>query len=232
MEINGILIGFGILILVIVLVIVFRKTLKLTIIRMAYGHYSYEFFRAYKDYFVRSPFQYCFRDDFITHLLFILSKKEEIPSFKSAKEIFFEDTPYFMKYKDFLEKKGDPCCFNAFIFDHRDFEIKALGYQETIAGSKAIVVFYFMNNSFFMGEYIFKNPKTNIKANLINYFLEAKELPADNFYIENTKNRIIHYQNTGFTVDIKYLNKENQEIIDNLKEYYDIIKGKKLMVKL
>jgi hypothetical protein len=58
-----------------------------------------------------------------------------------------------------------------------------------------------------------------------------KEPKEDNFYIENTKNRIIHFQNTGFTVEIKYLNRENKEIIDNLNGYYQIITGKKLIMQ-
>jgi hypothetical protein len=45
---------------------------------------------------VRSPFQYCFRDDFVAHLLYVLSKQEELPSYKSRQEIYFEKTPYFI----------------------------------------------------------------------------------------------------------------------------------------
>ena len=231
MDLKGLLIGLGITIFVIIMAYRFRKAITLVIIRMVYGHYSYEFHSTYKRFFIRSPFQYCFRDDFIAHLLFVLSKKENIPSFKSMKSIHFENTPYFINYKDFLKQRGAPYCFNAFVFDQPSFEIKAVGYQETIAGSKAILVFYFMNDSFFMGEYIFKNPKTNVKASLVEYFLNRQELSDDNFYIENTKNRIIHYQNNGFTVDIKYLNRENQDIIDNLKDYYDFIKGKKIVME-
>jgi len=225
------LLGLGILFLMLILAYRFRKVMYLILIRMAYGHYSYEFLHTYKKYFIRSPFQYCFRDDFITHLLLILSKKKDIPSFKSSKEISFENTPYFIRYKDFLKEKGNPYCFNAFVFYQLDFEIKAVGYQTTIAGSKAIILFYFMNDSFFMGEYIFKNPKTNIKASLIDHFLNIHELSEDNFYIENSKNRIIHFQNTGFTVDIKYLNKEDKVIIDNLKGYCNYVTGKKTVMQ-
>ncbi len=39
-----------------------------------------------------------------------------------------------------------------------------------------------------MGEYIFKNPKTNIKANLVGHFLGREDISEDNFYIENTRN--------------------------------------------
>jgi hypothetical protein len=231
MEIRGLLILAGSVILVMILAYVFRKTIKLSALRMIYGPYSYEFVSTYKKYFVRSPFQYCFRDEFISHLLYVLSKKEELPTFKSLKDIYFENTPYFIDFKEFLKMKGTPYCFNAFEFQRLDFEIKAAGYQATISGSKAITVFYFMNDSFFMGEYIFKNPKTDIKASLLEHFLNKRELPEDNFYIENTKNRIIHYQNTGFSVDIKYLNREDSDIIDNLKGYYNFLSGKKIVME-
>ena len=213
----------------IILAVFFRKPIFLALIRMIYGQFSYEFVHIYKRYFVRSPHQYCFRDEFISHLLFVVSRKEEIPSFKSGEEIYFENTPYFIDYKDFLKKKGSPYCFNVFAFHQPDFIIKALGYQAMVAGSKAILVFYFMNDSFFMGEYIFRNPKIDIKASLTDHFLQKKEISGDNFYIENTKNRIIHYQDTGFTIDIKYLNMENQVIVENLKLYYTKVTGKSLV---
>jgi hypothetical protein len=199
------------------------------LVRVIYGQFSYEFNHLYKKYFIRSPHQYCFRDEFITHLLFVLSKKDGIPSYKSVKDIYFENTPYFINYKDFLKKKGKPYCFNAFAFNEPDFIIKAVGYQAIIAGSKAILVFYFMND-YFMGEYIFKNPKNDVKASLTDHFLEMKEFSADNFYIENTKKRIIHYQDNGFTIDIKYLTKENQAFIETLNKYYTKVTGKILQV--
>jgi len=161
----------------------------------------------------------------------VLAKNDEIPAYKSGKEIFFEETPYFTEYKEFLKKNGTPFCFNAFEFQHLDFDIKALGYQSNIAGSKSINVFYFMNDLFFMGEYIFKNPRTDVKKNLVEHFLGHNDLASDNFYIENTKDRIIHYNDNGFTVDIKYLSKEDETIINNLHGYYSFITGKKLVME-
>ena len=222
---------FVIIIFVLFLIYRFRKIIVLSVIRLVYGQYSYEFLNTYKKFFVRSPFHYCFRDDFITHLLFAMSKNEEIPSYKSKEEIEFENTPYFIHYKDFLKKKGSPYCFNAFVIDKLHFEIKSLGYQSTITGSKAVTLFYFINDSFFMGEYIFKNPKTDVKAVLINDFLNIPGISDDNFYIENANNLIIHFQNTGFIVDVKYLNIGDNAIIDSLKGYYNYITGKKPVMK-
>lgn len=227
----GIIITLGIIIGLLLLAVFFRKTIALGAARTIYGRFSFEFYHLYKKYYVRSPYQYCFRDEFISHLLFVISKKNELPSYKSIKDIYFENTPYFISYKEFLKKKGKPYCFNAFAFNEPDFLIKALGYHANISGSKAVLVFYFMNDSFFMGEYIFKNPKNDIKASLMAHFVGVNQISADNFYIENSKDRIIHFQDTGFTVDIKYLTRENQAIIDTLNQYCVKVTGKKSKVK-
>ncbi len=121
MDLKGILILSGILVLLIILAYRFKKSINLALIRVIYGQYSSEFFLTFKKFYVRSPFQYCFRDDFIAHLLLMLFKKEGIPSYKSSREIYFESTPYFINYKEFLKKKGNPYCFNAFLFNHSGF---------------------------------------------------------------------------------------------------------------
>lgn len=228
----GILITLGLIVLLITLAAIFRKIIALTTVRILFGKFSFEFYHLYKKYYVKSPHQYCFRDEFISHLLFVISKKNELPSFQSMKDIFFENTPYFINYKELLKNKGVPYCFNAFAFSEPDFVIKALGYQTIISGSKAVLIFYFMNDSFFMGEYIFKNPKNNVKASFMAHFIGEGDITADNFYIENSKDRIIHYQNTGFTIDIKYLTMENQVINDILNQYYTKVTGKKSKVNV
>lgn len=231
MNLETLLILTGGGVLLAILAYRFRRPFQLSMIRMIYGSYSLEFFQTYKRYFIRSPFQYCFRDEFITHLMFVLEKHDSVPCFKSIKEIYFEDTPYFIPYKEFLKKKGDPYCFNAFSFKNPNFVIKALGYQDIIVGSKATIVFYFMNDIFFMGEYIFKNPRTDVKESLVHHFLGEKPLEEDNFYIENTRRRSVHFQDTGFTIDIKYITEENKSITDILKEYLQNVKGKTLVVE-
>lgn len=228
MLIENLLIWLGAVVLLIILAYRFRKTLKLALVGGVYGKYSYEYLSTYKRFYIKSPFQYCIKDDFIAHIIYMLAKKENVPTFKSQHEIHFEKTPYFTRYRDFLKERGNPYCFNAFHFNQVGFEIKALGYKSTIAGSKAVLIFYFLNDSFFMGEYIFKKPKTDIKANIAGLFLETNDLEEDNFYIENTKNRIIHFHNSGFTVDVKFLNREDEAVINKLTEYYNLVTGKKL----
>lgn len=231
MDSETLLILTGGVILFAIIAYRFRKPVRLTFVKLIHGTYSLEFYQLFKKYYIRSPFQYCFRDEFITHLLFVLKKNNAIPSFKSSKEIYFEKIPYFTHYKDFLKQKGAPYCFNAFSFKNPDLVIKALGYQDVISGSKATIVFYFMNDVFFMGEYIFKKPRTNIKESLINHFLGDTQIDADNFYIENTKQRTVHFQDTGFTVDIKYITEEDVNISQQLKSYLSQVRAKTLNVE-
>jgi hypothetical protein len=217
----------AVIILILIVGFLFRKRMKLLIVRMIYGPFSYEYLDIHKRFFIKSPYHYCFRDEFLTHLLNILFQKDGIPEYQSDHNISFDDISQSMSYKKFIQLKGDPYCFNAFKSDQPGFEIKALGYRSLVGGSKAIKVYYFMNDSFFMGEYYFKNPKTDIKAGISKIFLNNVGPAEDSFYIRNSKDRIILYKGSGNKVDIKYLNLESQAIISNLKNYYDLKTGRK-----
>lgn len=223
-----IVLAFGLL--TIILVFRFRKTIILTGIRLIYGKYSYEFMASYKRFYIRSPFNYCFRDEFIAHVLFILDKKEEIPVYKTLNEIQFENQPFFSSYKEFMTKMGQPFCFNAFTFNEPYFEIKVLGYQELIQGKKVIAAYYFIDDIFFMGEYIFRETADEIREKCISPYIDTSKIKLDNFYIENTHERIIHYQNTGFNIDIKFLSREDEKILGTLKEYHDAMTSRQLII--
>jgi hypothetical protein len=153
-----------------ILIYRYSKFLLLIIIKMIYGKYSYMYMTTYKIAFIKSPFQYCFRDEFFSHVLFILDKKEEVPKFKTHFPINFENQPFFTSYKKFLKEKGKPYCLNAFSFVDPHFEIKVLGYQDKAASKKSITAYYFFNDMFFMGEYIFKETSKEIKNIWISNF--------------------------------------------------------------
>lgn len=203
-----------------------RKRIGLMMVRMIYGKFSYEYLSFFKRIVNRSPFQYCFRDEFISHVLFVLDLREEIPRYRTAAPVNFEDIPFYSSYNDFLNERGEPYCFNAFSFDDPHFIVKVLGYKENISGKKGIAAFYFINDLFFMGEYIFKDISEDIKKKCLRQFVDTDTLSGDNFYIENTHERIIHYQDTGFSIDIKYLSREDKEVIAVLKEYHDKMTSK------
>jgi hypothetical protein len=220
--------------LIVLLFFIFRcrKILGLNVVKWLYGKYSYEFLVTYKKLFVRSPFQYCFRDEFLSHVLFVLDKRADVPLHKTHSEIMFEGQPFLIPYKEFLKKKGKPYCFNAFSFDHPHFIIKVLGYLENVSDQKVIAAYYFFDDIFFMGEYIFKKPSDEVKEKYIQPYYDLNSLQGDNFYIENTRKRIIHYQNNGISIDVKYLTREDNRILHTLKEYHDHMTKRELVVEV
>jgi hypothetical protein len=209
----------------------FRKYFGLLLIRMMYGRYSYEYMATFKKLFIRSPFQYCFRDEFIAHMLFILDIKDDVPVYKTTGEISFENLPFFTDYREFMKMKGEPRCFHAFSFHNPEFIVKVVGYQELVGAQKATAVYYFIDDLFFMGEYIFKKENGNAKEHCIGRYVDLSKVGEDNFYILNTQDRILHYQDTGFTVEIKYLSREDKQILSILKAYHDHMTLKKLNVE-
>ncbi len=228
---ENLLIAAAILILLLIIILSYRRGIILIITRLIYGKYSYNFLHTFKRYFIRSPFQYCFRDEFVAHVLFILDKRLDLPSFKSEQNIDFENVMFFTPFRELLKIKGEPYCFNAFAFQNPDFIIKSVGYHQNISGNKVIAVFYFMDDLFFMGEYIFKKSRPIVKEAITRRYLNGAMHETDNFYIENTRDRIIHYHDTGFTIDVKFLSRENKEIISRLKNYHDTILVRKLVLE-
>lgn len=224
------LIMTGFILLLVILAIRYRKLLVLKIVKLSYGKYSYEYLTYFKRIFIRSPYQYCFRDEFISHVLFILDKRNELPVYKSFHDIIFEDQTFFTNYNDFIKHKGAPYCFNAFAFEDPHFVVKVVGYQEMISNKKGIAAYYFIDDLFFMGEYILKETSDETKETIMKPYLDPMAT-EDNFYVENTHDRIIHFQNTGFTIEIKFLTREDKKIIDTLKRYHDQMTTKTLTVE-
>jgi hypothetical protein len=106
-----------------------------------------------------------------------------------------------------------------------------LGYKEVVFNERAIAAYYFIDNVFFMGEYIFKDTSEEIGEKCIRPYLENGTELEDNFYVENTHDRIIHFQNNGFNIDIKYLTREDDNIIGVLKEYHDTMTSRTLNIE-
>ncbi len=230
MNSESLLILASIALVIIFSLIRFRKMVRIHLIRLIYGKYSLEYDKHFKRIFIRSPFQHCFREEFIQRVYFILDQKGKTTRYKSEAEITFENLPFKADFKKFITERGEPDCYNIFSFQKPSFIIKAAGYHQEVSGVKALVVYYFMDDSFFMGEYTFRNSFPKVKNTFIKHFFPLNGIQVDNFYVENDS-KIIHFKDSGFSIDIRYLDKEDTHVIHNLKSYYDQIKKKKLILE-
>ena len=218
------------LLIILIVSIRYRKIFILKYLKIFKGKYSYEYLARYKHYFIRSPYQYCFREEFIQHLRIILNKDKVYPTHHSEKDILFEDMPYSTGIKPFMRQRSRPDCVNTFKYADPGFVIKALGYQEEKFGEKVTAVYYFMNDIFFMGEYIFKHSSSKLREKILEDYMSMAPGIQDQFYIHNSRERIIHFHDNGFAINIKYISREDPVVMENLQNYFNGISNWKIVI--
>ncbi|MFP4470161.1 MAG: hypothetical protein ACLFPE_05735 [Bacteroidales bacterium] len=221
MNINFLIVIVGIIFLV-VLGIWLYPLIKILSIRLVFGKYSARYISVYKMVTGKSPFAYCIKDDFLNHIAAFYQKINSIDSYDTKSAIGFADTPFGTKFKMVLRKNGRPLCVNA----HRlgFFDIKVLGYRETLFNSNTRKHFFFLNNRFFMGEYLFKESGPEKIAELARIlhkkYLEGIQAKSDNFLIRGANQTYIRFEHSGFYLCVKYLDRSDGEIAGLLDQFW------------
>ncbi|MEZ5199505.1 MAG: hypothetical protein R2764_24910 [Bacteroidales bacterium] len=212
MEVSTI-VFLGILLLLIILILVFRKPINLLIIRIRFGKFSYQFVKKFKKYANKSPYPYCFKDDIMPYLRLIVSKREVAEQFISEKEIHFENLDRSLTIDELIKKQGEPTCYN--VFRIKNAELRAYGYTIHKFETNLKCVFFFLNGLFFMAEYLvdsIKEVDLNLVATSIFEQTEIKQTaPITNFVIDCKNNTSILFYENGFSLLIRYLDNNNQD---------------------
>lgn len=224
--------NYLILIFVIILIIfiIIRKlpSLWLLLIKLFYTKYSYRYLNLYKRYTNKNPYSYCIKNEFIYHILMFLDRDKDSVSYKTSKVIKFGDIPYLTTFAEIKKLKGNPVCFNA--YKHNFIDVKIIGYKEIMYDIEIKAFYYFIDNIFFMGEYVFKEIShevvKDIAALIHKDYLDNSEdiVDTDNFYIEDNNDSIIHFGDTGFALIIKYINLADTRINNKIDKVYDEIR--------
>ena len=214
----------AILLVLIFILIRFYPVFHILLSKLFFGKFSTEYINTYKKYTNRSPFSYCMRDDFINHITGFFKIEKDCVIFNSDSEIKFGESDFFSDQKKILIEKGKPFCVNVTNLDI--FNIKVFGYRDELFSSEMKLLYFFMNNKFFMGEYSLKNTK-NINIEEISRILIKKyncdkmdKIP-EKFIIQGKNKVKILVENTGFRLAIRYLNTGNQKINELLDEFWN-----------
>lgn len=198
------------------------KRLVLMMVKLFYSKYSYKYLRVYKGFYYTSPFGYCIRDDISQHLLPFVGPEKDLPVFKTKKHITFGNWDFYSKMSKIRKKQGKPICFNAFKLGKTHFRI--LGYRDMLANIPTRVLYFGLDNHFFMGEYVFKkiaeNQKKFILESLEKKYLGEKVGTDKMFYIQESENRKIHFRDTGFSLIITYIDLAEQQTRESLNNVY------------
>lgn len=211
-------------VVIIIFLIRFLPNLGLFFTMLKHGKRSSKYIKKFKKRFNVSPFPYCMKEDIIFKFLMFYNNDKKAGKYDTGKNIQFGETSFFSEYSEFIKGKKNPICFNAEMMGESQ-EVKALGYTKQVFNTSLKALFYFLDDTFFMGEYILKDlepDKKNTIQKILKDNYELDETPTGSrFYISNTLNRKIYYFDNGFSVSIKYISLENEKINKVLFEYYD-----------
>jgi hypothetical protein len=86
---------------------------------------------------------------------------------------------------------------------------KVVGYNDTFEEIKMKSLYYFIGETFFMGELIFSETRRIDPEKVISLiskkYLKGQKVSADSFYITDPKGHKIHFHDNGFYCAVKYL---------------------------
>lgn len=209
----------GVLVLFATLVFIFRKQIRLYLIRMKHGKYSYQFVKQFKKYANKSPFPYCFKDDILPYLRLSISKRDNAEWLKSDHDILFENIPFHTPLQTIINYYGEPDCFN--VFTIKGMELKVFGFSRNLFGNRVIVAFFIVGNNLIMGEYIIDDiGGINLEEIAGNIVKTAKAESANkslHFIVEGKNNSTILFYENGFSLLIRYFHR-NDEILRKMIE--------------
>lgn len=224
MPTHIIYIAVAILVVILIIAVTWPR-LKLFFTRFFRGKYSLAYISLYKKYYMKSPHAKCIKDEFIFRIFSFFEKSKDTKRFKTNKTIQFGETPFLVRYNDLIKTFGKPHCFNIYLIQPSDNKLKIIGKKEQKYNTDLKALYYFIDNTFFMGEYVFKEI-AHETINKISNLLQKKYLDdiltegTDDFYIEDKDNTIIYFSYTGFSLNLRYYCRKDTQINNIVEKYF------------
>jgi len=217
-----ILIPAGIAIILFIIIIRIYPLIHIQFSKIIFGKFSSRYIATCKHYTGQSPYAYCIKDDFINHIAGFYKKSKQQQRFDSSKEIIFLDTGFGANFQTIRKAHNKPFCINSNRLEL--FDLKVLGYRDTMFTSEVKKYFYFVDNRFFMGQLTFKNPDAEGIQKLVGVimkkYLDNKKPESDNFIIYGKNHTFLMFEYNGFHVSISYLSRAFEDINKIVDEYW------------
>lgn len=216
-----------VLLFVLLLILIFFKdriipVIRVTYLRIVHGQYSFEYLEFFKKYDLRNPLNNCIKDEITLHVSVFFKRLKGSSNYTTTIPIEFKDVPFLTSYNSLVKEFGKPDCINIARFDRA--RVKVIGYNETFHQKRMKSLFYFLEDEFFMGEFIFSETHrmdpTQIREGISQKYLEGGEVNQDAFYIEGPLGNILNYHDNGFFASVKYLFRGEQRINEILTDVF------------
>lgn len=208
-----------ILIIVVLLSVLFRRHIKLILIKIIHGKYSYAYVHKFKKYANKSPFPYCFKDDILPYLRLPLFKKESTVNFNSDQNFQFEGLPFHCPEEDIIDELDRPDCFNAFKL--KGIELKCFGYTGEEFGFRVKKVYFFADEEFILGEYIINGANKMNAIKIADLVLDrcsvSGKIHSTRFLVKGKNNNCVFFYDNGFSVLVRYFNPDDELFLELIR---------------
>ncbi|MCD4747276.1 MAG: hypothetical protein K8R58_13340 [Bacteroidales bacterium] len=211
----------------------YYKRIILFLSQVIFGKYSFKFLCIYRYFKNTRPYPPSIYDELIHHIFLFKNKKNGTTNYYSYSNIQFKEASFNSSFKELIKKKGKPNYFNADIINNNS-EVKIVGYKEKLFDTDIKAIYFFVDNLFFMGEYMFEDIKKinieNLSRNILNKYINSYQKNKNDFYIEGANNTMIYFGDNGFSLYIKFFHTENQ-IINSYLDKVNTIKNNSQIYK-
>lgn len=191
------------------LILVNQKDFRLILYKFLFGKYSYRYVSKFKKiYFMENPYPVCIQDDLRSHCMALASIQAKKPMSVTSTKITFGSFDFYSNF-DTIKESNTPSCYNVYKLSDK-ITVKIIGFPTELMGSTIKECYFFINDIFFMGEYIFSDVTDFKNKNLIKMLVSKYEIPKQEtnqvFYIRDNQDSLVYFNNNGFTISIQYIN--------------------------
>jgi hypothetical protein len=195
-------------------IVLFNQYLRLMFTRILWGRFSIRFIKQYRKLYGEPPFERAINSRLYDHLLNLVISwgKNEISEL-TAKKIRFSRFGDGCTLRSLIKQKGKPKYFDCKKLE--DGGLMYAGYDKDIEGTKIREIYYFINDSYFMGEYYFNYFDTKINIGFVNAFyslIDFNNNGKENLKSEitiNDKQYVRWYQTNDTSVLVKYFKEDD-----------------------
>lgn len=210
------------------------KQIGLIYNQLLFGKFSSQLNEYCQKNNINPPYNLCFAEDPWEHFSIFYETNPAFELIETSVDLDFEDKFFNKLLTKQIGTKSITCyCVQKI----QDELIQVFGNKKNFFQYRARLFFFSVNKEFVMGEYLFKTEGNKISPDKISklvfekYQIEPKEI-NNGFYIKDKSGRILVFEDMGFNISIKILDKNNK-ILDKIwREIQETKESKESKIEL
>lgn len=205
-----------------VLVFLFRNYLKVLIFRIIYGHYHIYYLSLFDKDNNNYEGNYYSKSDLYNQVSLIRNSLNKREKELTDKPLFFQNIEFGIGTKKLISILGKPVSHE--VLDINNKKVVSLEFYIQPNNVVDRYVFYFMNDSYYFGEFIFNKVTesfSNQVLDKIKALYECGTLIDSEMMIYNSKGNNLLYKDFGFRITVSYFNQDHLAIRELLEAQQD-----------